>query len=113
MCPKCGSTKKHFERTAHTAIALKVSGNAEHVAHFGSKELAILGIIVAIVGPLVTLALPSPPYVIRIAIIISILIIVSVLIFNNKMRYSLIMLLRQLDQKLAARKTYGDKKKPS
>lgn len=112
VCPKCGSAK-HVERTGLAVVGLKVSAKAKHVAHFGSKELAILGIIVAIVSPLVTLALPSPPYVIRIAIIIAILIIVLVLIFNNKMRYSLIMLLRQLDQKLAARKTYGNKKKPS
>jgi len=112
VCPKCGSTKKHFERTAHTAVGLKASAKAEHEAHWSSKSWTILGTIMAILALLLAVLLPSLSFVIRIAIAITILTIVLVLRFNNKMKYSFLMFLRQLDHKFIARKTYGDKKKP-
>ena len=112
VCPKCGSTNKHVERTGHAVVGLKASGKVEHEAHWSSKSWTILGIIMAILAFLLALLLPSPSFVIRIAIAITILIVVLVLRFNNRIKYSFLMFLRQLDHKFTARKTYGGKKKP-
>jgi uncharacterized membrane protein len=101
---------KNYKIKTDVAIGLKTRVGAEHTASFNAKSWGILAAIIAIVGLLLTLLVPSLPYRIRIALAATAVIIVLVLIFNNKVRYSLIMFLRQLDQKLAARKTYGDKK---
>jgi len=101
---------KHFEKKVDVALKLKTNVNAEHAASFDSKSRGILAAIITIVCLLLTLFLPSLSYLIRVTIAIIILVMMLVLIFNNKVRYSVIMFLRQLDQKLAARKTYGDKK---
>jgi hypothetical protein len=95
---------KHFKIKVDTAVGLKPSVNAEHTAFFSAKSWGILAVIIAVVGILVTLLIPSLSYGIRIALVATVVIIVLVLIFNNKARYSLIMFLRWLDQKFAARK---------
>jgi hypothetical protein len=109
MCPEDESTKKH-EMKGHAVLGLKASSNTEHTAFFSSESRGILATIIAIIGILLTLLVPSLSYRITIALAATVLIIVLVLIFNNKARYSLIMFLRQIDQRLAAKKTYGDKK---
>jgi len=111
VCPKCGSTKKHFERTCHAVLTLKTTAQHEHEAHWSSKSWTILGTMMAILALLLALLSPWPSFVIRIAIAITILVVALLVGFNNRMRYSLLMLLRQLDHKFTARKKYGDKKK--
>ena len=102
-----------FKIKTDTALSLKPSVGGKHTAFFSSKSWGILATIIAIVGLLLALLSPSLCYLTRTAIILTILVMLSVLIFNNKARYSTIMFLRQLDQRLAATKTYGDDKKPA
>lgn len=110
VCPKCGSTKKRIVKIEHAVVAIKENGKRVHNTSFDAKSLGILAAIIAIVAILLTLLVPSLPYRIRIALAAIALVIVLVVIFNNKTRYSLIMFLRWLNEKLAARKTYGDEK---
>ena len=95
---------KHYKIKTDTKVVVKPSVNAEHTAFFSAKSWGILAAIIAVVGILATLLVPSLSYTIRIALVAAVVIIALVLIFNNKARYSLIMFLRRLDQKLAARK---------
>jgi len=110
-CPKCGSSKKAFAPTLRTTVRPTPNLSTKHEVHLSSIS-KIPGIIITIFGFLLALLLPEIPFVIRLTMAIIILTIVVVLIFNNKMRYSLIMFLRQLDNKTTASKIYGDKKKP-
>jgi Flp pilus assembly protein TadB len=95
---------KEFKIKIDTAIGLKTRVGAEHTASFSAKSWGILAAIIAIVSILLALLVPSLSYKIIIALVATVVIIVLVLRFNNKARYSLIMFLRWLDQKLAARK---------
>lgn len=110
VCPKCGSTKKVFDEKASVAIGIKSTTEAEHEAPWSSKSYTILAIIIALFfGVLFVVIGPLPSLAIRIGIAATIIIIVLVILFNNKVRYSLIMFIRRLDSKLTARKKYRGK----
>jgi hypothetical protein len=95
---------KHYEVKTTTGLTVKTNLNAKHKAFFPSTVLAIL------IGILVALLVPSLSDVIRITLAAILLTAALVVVLNNKARYAAIMFLRQVDQRLAATKTYGDKK---
>jgi Flp pilus assembly protein TadB len=95
---------KNYKIKTDTKLVLDPRVNAEHTAFFSAKSWGILALIVAVVAILVALLVPSLSYWIRTALVATVLIIVLVLVFNSKARYALIMFLRWLDQKSAARR---------
>jgi hydrogenase/urease accessory protein HupE len=98
---------KHFKRKVDVGLILETSVKEKHKVFFPSA------ILLAIVGILVTLIVASLPRRIVVALAAVVLVIVLVVVFSNKARYAAIMFLRQVHQRLAATKTYGDDKKPA
>lgn len=113
QCPKCGSTKKAYERKAFCAIGLKATASVVHEAHWSPKSYAILAILLALFFGLVSLIpygvyelLPLP---IWLRIVLTVIVFFMLLIVGWWQNYWILMSTRWLDRKSVARKTFKSK----
>lgn len=98
------SMTKNSKKKVDVGLVAQTNIGATHSILFPSAILAV------IVGILVTLVAASLPTIIVRALAAVVLVIVLVVVLNNKTRYATVVFLRELPQRLAATKTYGDKK---
>jgi Flp pilus assembly protein TadB len=95
---------KRYEVKTTTGLTVKANLNTKHRVLF---PFAILVAILGILGTLIAASLPTMIVHILAAIV---LVVVLVVVLNNKARYATIVFFRELPERLAATKTYGDKK---
>ena len=105
-CPKCRSTRKLHDLSASDGIRFKASLEAEHRAPWDAKSYGILFGIWAVCTPIYFGVMAVVPLSVstKIALMVGLPIVVAVCLVWQ--RYRLLMVIRWLDKKFTASKTF-------